>query len=508
MRRNTEIEVKLVASAAMLDRLRGDPHLAGPEQSRLLRSTYFDTVSSRLGRGGAGLRIRELAGGEREQTLKLSPSGALQRREWTTAIAGGEPDPARFPGPARAALLRMMGGAALQEFAVNEIQRTSRVVRFGGSRIEVAFDVGQIRAGERQSAVCELELELIKGQPADLFGLAMALPLGPGLRWSVVSKAEQSHLLAFDLEPLAGHAGRPPLSLQMDAAAGFRAVAWSCLDHLLANQEVVLATGDKEAVHQCRVAVRRLRAAFSLFRAITADQTRPILRAELTAAAKSLGQVRNIDVLLERIAEAGAGDAPPSPELVAHLTKRRTEALDRVRTMLVAEAFQRLLLHLAAWIERGEWALRGAGAGDHGSVGDHLAGVIAARRRKLRKTSAGLRDLSDEQLHRLRKRAKTLRYAADFAAALHCGKRADRPRQDFARALAKAQDALGRIQDLAAARAMDAELFQGTEPVAAAGLAEELKRVIRGAGPGRKGQLRTAARSFEAAWRAPKWWRG
>ena len=40
----TETEIKLVATPAMLERLAGDPLLAGPEVSEQLESTYFDTA--------------------------------------------------------------------------------------------------------------------------------------------------------------------------------------------------------------------------------------------------------------------------------------------------------------------------------------------------------------------------------------------------------------------------------------------------------------------------------
>lgn len=290
-----ETEIKLTASPAMLEQLRTHAKLAGADHTTSLVTTYFDTTGGRLRRGGAALRVRDGAKG-REQTLKLvSPGGSSVRRgEWNVATTSDLPEPCGFPAKARTALVRLLDGAPLEPVATTRIERTTRRLHHGGSAIEIAFDLGAIQTGDREASVCELELELVEGRFADILALALQLPLGPELSWSVSSKAERCHALAFDLQPAAVHARPVKLSPGMEVARGFQAIAWNCLDQLLTNYPQVVASGDPESLHQSRVAIRRLRATFSLFGDVVDDEAAPVLRAELKAVAKELGPARDL----------------------------------------------------------------------------------------------------------------------------------------------------------------------------------------------------------------------
>jgi hypothetical protein len=95
-----EIEIKLAASAKMLEQLRHHPALAGAGKCDSLRTTYFDTADGALAAGKASLRVRRRAKGC-EQTLKiaLGRKGQMQRSEWNQPLdAKAEtPDPSAFP---------------------------------------------------------------------------------------------------------------------------------------------------------------------------------------------------------------------------------------------------------------------------------------------------------------------------------------------------------------------------------------------------------------------------
>jgi triphosphatase len=51
------------------------------------------------------------------------------------------------------------------------IHRTTAPVRKNGTRIEVALDEGRVRAGRQSAPISELELELKRGKPGELFKL-------------------------------------------------------------------------------------------------------------------------------------------------------------------------------------------------------------------------------------------------------------------------------------------------------------------------------------------------
>lgn len=504
---DTETEMKLTASAAKLDALRAHPALAGPETCHLLDSTYFDTIGSRLGRRGAGLRVRRGEDGEREQTLKLVPTAGspLRRREWTVKIAGPEPQPALFPRSARLILQRLLAGAELQEIAATSVSRTSRVVLHGTSEIEVSFDTGEIRAGTRTRPICELELELRAGRPADLLSLAATLPIGPGLRWSVTSKAQRAQDLAFDRLPRAVKPGRPRLTPTMTLALGFRAITWACLEHLIANQEVVLATGDVEAVHQCRVAVRRMRAAFGMFAALADDSEAKLFQSEIKALGRSLGRLRDLDVMIAQIQTRQTGLEPAADDLLPFLANRREQELDQARVLLNGEPFQRLLVTLASWLENGQWATT-SGMARAGHLRNHARRDLRRRLRSLERQSARIGDLSDGKLHTVRKQIRSLRYVAEFVTGLGVKPTGAQTSLSLAKALGKAQNRLGAIQDAVAMQTVGREMFRDADPLAAARLEQELVQLTGTSKRERKKLLKAARRAIERATEMPGWW--
>jgi triphosphatase len=76
-------------------------------------------------------------------------------------------------------------------------------------------------------------------------------------------------------------AGPVPLRADMNVAEAFAVIARSCIRHFRLNEPIVIQKRDPEALHQTRVAMRRLRAAVSLFRPALKDRRFEPLRKEL-----------------------------------------------------------------------------------------------------------------------------------------------------------------------------------------------------------------------------------
>lgn len=507
MARPLEIEIKLAATPAMLETLRLHPLLVGEDRTATLVTTYFDTSDGRLRRGGAALRIRDDGSG-REQTLKLgSPHGATVRRnEWNVALAADIPEPSDFPKNARSTLARLLDGEAVEPVATTRIERTTRLLHFGGSAIEIAFDVGAVQAGGREDAVCELEMELVEGHLADVIALALKLPLGPDLSWSISSKAERCHALAYGIPPAAAHARPVKLSPAMCVAQGFRSIAWNCLEQLLANYPLVIATGDPKGIHQARVAIRRLRAAGSFFGDLTGDDTASVLRAELKAVASGLGRARDLHVLFERVStEARAGNGYLG-EMLAHLADQRDKAVASARALLAAEPFQRLLFEFVEWLEAGDWLSRRGETGGDQPILPFASNVLSRRRRKLRVRDR-IVDLSDRERHRLRIKVKKLCYANAFLASLFTGKAKARHHPAFTKALALLQGSLGELNDMAVAAAGRDELFADLEVISAAKLAAQLDGLLVAEEKSRRKLFKTAEKSLTEIVGTPAWWK-
>ncbi|MGE3691077.1 MAG: CHAD domain-containing protein [Novosphingobium sp.] len=504
-----ETEIKLAASPAMLERLRSHPALAGTDRRATLHATYYDTIGGRLWKNGAILRIRD-DGQMREQTLKLDrANGATIRRlEWNVHVESDEFDILAFAEDARAKLSRLLDGGTPEAFAISHVDRTARLIRFGESSIEVAFDSGSIAAARRKVRLSELELELVDGTLADVLALASELPLGPGLRWSLRSKAARCHDLAFNMAPAAERAQPLVLSPGMTAAAGFQTIAWNCLSQLLANYPLVIETGDAEAVHQSRVAIRRLRAAFTLFGGAIEDTALRPLRAELKAAAGALGPARDLQVVVERALLAIGQADIDSGDLLTQLGASRANAVRSAQDMLSGRDFQLLLSKIALWIEAGEWLGRSCNSTGDRQLMDLASKVLSRHRRKVRKLGGNLRKMPDASRHRLRIEVKKLRYATEFFASLFRQKKAVKHRKSFTRALASLQDSLGELNDLAVASAGRTDFFESLEPVAAARLTANLAQLFDAHRTSRRRLLKRAEASLEEIVDSPSWWSG
>ena len=109
------------------------------------------------------------------------------------------------------------------------------------------------------------------------------------------------------------------------------------LDEMLSNLDGTRAGNDIEALHDMRVASRRLRAALSVFAAAFPPKPFRAIEKEVARVTDALGAVRDADVQIEFM--QGVADQSPESERVGlrafldHLNKGR----DRDRVLLVKE---------------------------------------------------------------------------------------------------------------------------------------------------------------------------
>lgn len=222
-------------------------------------------------------------------------------------------------------------------------------------------------------------------------------------------------------------------------ATHVRATLDAGLRVLLAEQATAGLAEEPESVHQMRVACRRMRVALRLDRGIGAAGDE--LRSELSWLAGLLGQVRDLDVLTERLAEDGAGlpesDLPAFAEVLSALLAARATAADLLVKALTRQRYRALLHRLAVEAT--------AVTADEEPIDPDSLLVRPVRALHLQLTAAA-RSPSDAAWHALRIRVKRVRYAAEVAGRLAGPKRraALRELTDTAKA---AQEWLGAFQD-------------------------------------------------------------
>lgn len=225
------------------------------------------------------------------------------------------------------------------------------------------------------------------------------------------------------------------------AAQAFQAIAASCLCRFRRNAELLVRTGDAEALHQARVALRQLRSLFSIFRPVVADERFEHLREELRWLAATTTEARDLDTLLARF------DRPPLP-----LTAARARACGRAAKALVSVRADKLARELAGWLAGGVWLeVRDAGTTP---AAEFAAASLDRLRRKLKKKGRHLRALDDDALHDARIAAKKLRYAVGFFSGLFPSDKARKRSKRLAKAMRRLQEELGELHDRAVAPAI------------------------------------------------------
>src|SRR5215813_614734 len=218
MSQKKEIELKLElppGNVGALDRL---SFLKGikPAKAKTLLSVYFDTSDQKLRRKGVSLRIRRVDG-RHLQTIKQrgNPSiGLFSRDEWECDIEGRQPDLDAARGTALEPLLSKKLRRNLKPVFETKVRRQIYPVRRGVSEIEFTIDRGKVEAAGASSPLCEVELELKKGKPGELFEIVRALGNAVPIKLAIEDKAGQG----YDL--MAEAASRPvraePIALASD----------------------------------------------------------------------------------------------------------------------------------------------------------------------------------------------------------------------------------------------------------------------------------------------------
>lgn len=174
--------------------------LQAPVSQIHLLSTYFDTPNKALMKFGVGLRLRQI-GEQWLQTVKCSGesvNGLHQRLEWEHELNGPEFDVTRLADTALEPLLAQAEiWQAIEPVFTTDFERSVLPLAFDdGTLVEMAYDRGEVRAGQRRADIHEIELELKQGGIEKVQEFAEQLKAALPLQYSDISKAGQGYRLA------------------------------------------------------------------------------------------------------------------------------------------------------------------------------------------------------------------------------------------------------------------------------------------------------------------------
>ncbi|HZB95945.1 MAG TPA: CHAD domain-containing protein, partial [Herpetosiphonaceae bacterium] len=325
-----------------------------PREVHPLRDVILDTQDRSLTGHMHALRLRR-DGESAYITMKGPPegepnAGRHRRDEWEEQLAEDAlDDRERWPEPIRGRVAELIGEQPLAPIVEVHHDRQAWHVRRDGCLIaELALDEGEIRSGTKAQALHELEVELKgDGTEQDLDELArrlqQALPLVPEPQ----TKLERGLRLEQQRDEV-------PMEPRSPAAEAGRAVLrkqW----HKLEEHEPKVREGDHDAVHDMRVATRRLRAMLEVL-GDTVYQLRTTrrLRQGLKRLAAALGAVRDTEVLLEAVEAYVRGPGAENHDgidvLLDELNRQREGArsalldeLDRKRTHKLLDSLHKFV---------------------------------------------------------------------------------------------------------------------------------------------------------------------
>jgi len=425
-----------------------------------LRATYFDTADLRLARAGITLR-RRTGGLDEGWHLKL-PVGPEERTEMRLPLATSE---SVVPDQLQHEVRALLRGRMLGPVASLHTLRTERPLLAADGTVLATMADDTVRAqrfasgGGAATTWRELEVELVDGEPA-LLGDATRVLAAAGIsRSSSPSKLRRA--LGEALDPPDADRRRPD-RLGRDAPAGTVVVTY-----LRAQVEVLLAHDPgarhdaPDAVHQMRVASRRLRSALTTYRSLF-DRTRTDpLRGELKWLGQTLGAARDAEVLWARLDQLQAA-LPPDLRFGPVASRIRSEmatthrvAHDLLIDALDHDRYHALLDDLDALVDDPPFTERAGRRADHviprlvGHAARRVDRAAAAVDRIAEAEPTGTatrarsgRDERSMALHEVRKAAKQARYAAESAAAS-----SGRPAERLGNRMEALQEVLGEHQD-------------------------------------------------------------
>ena len=471
--------------AAWLAAARVPGYRITPGPTKDLADTYYDTEDWRIHAACFTCRTREKKDGA-ELTLKAfaeAKDGMRSRREINERLDVGAPEALSLaPGPGGKLIRSAAGGRPLRAvFTVRTHRQTFLLSDDEGHLGEIALDETAIPLAEAEPVTfARAEVEVDAAAVARARRFVDLLAVTGGLSPVATSKFEAAlEATGQHPTPPVPDLGPTAISDAMPTGQVAFAIMRKHFGVFLANEAGTRIGHDIEALHDMRVAARRLRAAMSAFRPFLSPSIQGI-RDELGWVAAALGEVRDLDVQLERIGEWREGFDPArvhALDAIGQLFEvRRDASRTRMLRALDSRRYERFVRRFAAVLRRGP--ARSYAPGSRPILGT-APDLLEMRYRRLRKPGDRIvPGTPAAQYHLLRIEAKRLRYCLEFVGPVY-----GKPATDFSVRLTALQDVLGLHQDADVAVAMLHDMAAsagrrlGPETVLAMGAISERYRV-------------------------------
>ena len=417
---------------------------SGMAKSRIelnfVRSTYYDTTDFYIHRQLKSSLRHRMNSGRQDLTFKsefLPSDSVLVRREMTQRLDEGVDLDSAIVQFAETHLGNVMASPCQPVFYM-DIVRHKILMSHKSAEIEVVYDRGDIRDkrdGDRHAPVSEIEFEQVSGAAEDFFDFIAQQLSGQDWVQLSYSKAQRGYALVEKSERLRPRKHQAIASEGLAPGHLFMSNMHAAMQHLLDNNPVYLK--DKpNAVHQTRVAIRRVRAILRLFKDQLSYFDRKALNGELRWLQTKLGVSRDWYVLYSETLSRMDFLSDKEREHIEKISRlQHDKELKKGLDIYRSARAQRLIIQIQGWLAR-----------------DPLSPSFSIERlryKAFRRNTIRLQALGDviarfnedlQDVHAIRIIGKKFRYALEIFPAIED--------QKLAADLAQMQEYLGTVNDI------------------------------------------------------------
>lgn len=444
MATSVELELKFLverdAATAWLTKLLESGQARSDIELSFVRSTYYDTAEYSIHRDAKSTLRHRMVSGQQDLTLKsefLPLDAVLARTETTQKLSDGSDFSTELAQFVQTHLGEQVATPCVPVFTMN-IVRQKISVAYRTALIEVVYDRGDITApGNRNwcEPVSEIEFELASGAPSDLFAFVSEQLAGDDWVQTSFSKAQRGYALVNKSSRLRPRKHSTIEAEGLDADHLFFVNMHSALHHLLDNNPAYLKD-TPNAIHQTRVAIRRIRAILRLFKEQLSYFDRKALNGELRWLQAKLGSCRDWYVLYDQTLSEMTFLSEEECETIRGVAQSQHDReLEKALALYRSARTQRLIVHLQGWLASNPL--------QQATEVERLRYKAFKRNRRRMQAKGDLVSLFHEDLqdvHAVRILGKKFRYALEIFP--------DPSDQKLAKDLAQMQEYLGTVNDI------------------------------------------------------------
>ncbi len=376
----TEIEIKFLFRAQfeseLYNKINTQHFISSKKQ--LLHNVYFDTASRSLRKMDMGLRVRSCEG-RSVQTIKTAGrviGGLYQRPEYNEPIEGLRPALARFNSQIwpKGCDLHALEAELVPIFSTDFERQTWLLEMPGDTLIEVAYDRGVIESNQGHVDICEIELELVKGDEEQLFNLGYEIASLPSACLGNVSKAQRGYMLADNVVFAVKALSYSPIVASMSVAQALLTNIQHGLRHIQYHENCYSESARDDALNELLSGLKFLHQNLRLFKQFSPTLLKAPWVEDLHWLARSFSWLDERLTYQSLMANKGyyLRKLPKFKLLLSKLEKQNTKLPNQeaVLKLLTSTRYCQFILKVTQWLLQFE---KSSFSGEQASSLEHFA---------------------------------------------------------------------------------------------------------------------------------------